>query len=111
MSLCAPSRYFVVFFVLLGSMACPGQVITTVAGGGFMYNTNGIPATQAGIQGPQGVVTDSAGNLYYFDTGGFAVRQVNSSGIVNTVAGGPLGYALVGPKIGENGPPPQAGFG
>jgi uncharacterized protein (TIGR03437 family) len=100
-----------VFFVLLGSMVCPGQVITTVAGGGFQYNVNGIPATQAAIQTPQGVTTDSAGNLYYFDTGGFAVRQVNSSGIVNTVAGGQLGYALVGQNIGDNGPATQAGFG
>lgn len=97
--------------LLSGYFACQGQVITTVAGGGYMYNTNGIPATQAAIQMPQGVVTDSAGNLYYFDTGGFAVRQVNASGIVNTVAGnGMLGYDLLG-SIGDNGPATQAGFG
>jgi hypothetical protein len=86
------SRHFAAFLITAflamgGSMACLGQVITTVAGGGYMYTSNGIPATQAAIRSPQGVATDSAGNLYYFDTGGFVVRQANSSGIVNTVAG------------------------
>ena len=112
MSLYAPSRYFAAFGVLLGSMLCSGQEINTIAGGGTDYTfPNGVLATTAVIGTPQGIATDSAGNVYYFDVANFLVRQINKSGIVNTVAGnGKLGYSLLG-SIGDGGPATQAGFG
>jgi len=106
------SRYFRLFLMLACSLTCRGQLITSIAGGGTNYSgANGIPGTAAVIETPQGVATDSAGNVYYFDVGNYVVRQVNASGVVNTVAGnGMLGYSLLG-GIGDGGPATQAGFG
>jgi hypothetical protein len=62
-------------------------IISTVAGAGptVAYGTgDGGPATAAGI-GYGGVVVDGTGNLYI--AGLDAVRKVNASGIISTVAG------------------------
>jgi trimeric autotransporter adhesin len=57
------------------------QTITTVAGGGTISSSNGLPATQASLSGPQKVVLDSEGNLYIADTKNNLVRTVNVSRI------------------------------
>ena len=64
-------------------------IITTVAGTGeFGYNGDGIAATEAMLAGPQGVVVDSAGNLYIADTNNGRIRRVDAgTGIITTVAG------------------------
>lgn len=51
------------------------------------YNGDGIPATQAEISFPEGLVLDSKGNLYFSDMNNNRVRVVNSQGIINTIAG------------------------
>ena len=62
-------------------------VITTVAGtGDCCYSGDGGAATDARIRYPQGVATDSRGNLYIAD-GSTTVRKVASSGIITTIAG------------------------
>jgi trimeric autotransporter adhesin len=48
---------------------------------------DGGPATQATLVAPQGVLVDSAGNLYIADSGENRVRIVTSNGIINTIAG------------------------
>src|SRR5271157_2304177 len=73
----------------------PGGTITTLAGNGLAgYAGDGGPATGAQLTTPMGVATDSSGNVYIADTGNNAVRMVNSSGIISTVAGNGLaGYS------------------
>lgn len=107
----ARSRY--VGLVLIAAVnLCRGQVITTIAGGGFdLPNANGVPATQAQLLDAQGVAVDSAGNVYYYDVQSFVVRQVNAQGIVNNYAGtGQFGSAAFG-NLGDNGPAASANLG
>ena len=63
--------------------------ISTVAGDGSPYyasSSEGGPALSAGMV-PESIVMDGAGNL--FINTGTAVREVNTSGIINTIAGIP----------------------
>ncbi len=90
-----------------------GGIITTVAGGGQYSMTNdndGIPATTAVLNAPQGVAVDAAGNLYMGDTQSDHVRRVSPSGIISTIAGrgldGYLSYSgAVGPGYSGDGGP------
>ena len=69
-------------------------IITTVAGNGIQgYNGDGGPATEAGLNLPKGVATDSSGNIYIADFGNHCIRKVDTNGIITTVAGnGTQGY-------------------
>jgi sugar lactone lactonase YvrE len=69
--------------------------ITTVAGvGQYGYNGEGIKATTTAMGFPRGLVVNAAGEFWYSDPGNNRVRMVNSSGIVNTVAGNGIpGYS------------------
>ena len=75
-------------------------IITTVAGIGFASDNvgDGGPATSAGLNDPDSVAFDGAGNLDIADTGNSAVRQVNGTGTISTLtyATYPTGVA-VGP--------------
>jgi adhesin/invasin len=63
-------------------------VITTVAGTGVAnFSGDGGPATSAQLNGPTGMVFDSAGNLYFTDLNNHRVRKIDTSGIISTVAG------------------------
>jgi sugar lactone lactonase YvrE len=48
---------------------------------------DGGPAVSAKFRGPEGLRLDQAGNLYIVDTGNFAVRKVDTNGIITTYAG------------------------
>jgi len=78
--------------------------ITTVAGTGSAgYSGDGGSATQAQLNGPAGVETDSLGNLYIADSENFRVRIVDTDGNITTVAGsGDSGYT------GDGGPATEA---
>jgi uncharacterized protein (TIGR03437 family) len=67
----------------------PLGIITTYAGTDLMrgYSGDGGKATGASLGGPQGLATDSAGNLYIADTFNYVVRKVTPAGIISTVAG------------------------
>ena len=68
-------------------------VITTFAGGGYVDN---VPATQARLDGPQGLALDAQGNAYISDL--TRIRRVDHlTGIISTVAGYPGGPAHEGP--------------
>jgi YVTN family beta-propeller protein len=57
------------------------------------YSSDGIPATSAQLNGPYGIAFDSNGNMLIADNGNNRVREVNTSGIISTVAGnGTFGY-------------------
>ena len=73
----------------------PSGIITTVAGTGAQdYRGDGGPATDAGLRQPSGLTFDAAGNLYIADRQNHAVRRIDPSGIITTVAGtGWKGYS------------------
>ena len=78
-------------------------VITTVAGNGTAgYTGDNGPATSAKMYQPAGLAVDSAGNLYFADSGNDVVRRV-SNGTITTLAGsGTAGDS------GDNGPATNA---
>ena len=60
--------------------------VTTLAGSGAAGFADG-GATTARFDSPQGVTVDASGAVYVADTGNHAVRLINASGQVQTVAG------------------------
>jgi len=68
----------------------PAGVVTTLAGmpgsSGRADGTGGA----ARFEGPSGVATDGAGNIYVADTWACTVREVTPAGVVTTLAGLPL---------------------
>ena len=79
-------------------------IITTVAGNGNAgFSGDGGPATQASLNAPTGVCTDSSGNLFIADVGNFRIRKVDTSGNITTVAGNGIESAT-----GDGGPATQA---
>jgi len=66
----------------------PSGVISTFAGNGTVGSGgDGGAATSAALQSPLGVFADNQGNLYLADATGSRIREVNTSGIISTVAG------------------------
>jgi sugar lactone lactonase YvrE len=70
--------------------------ITTVAGTGSVscgssycggFSGDGGPATSARLSNPAGVAADAAGNLFIADTSNQRLREVDTAGIIATVAG------------------------
>ena len=80
------------------------HIITTVAGTGTSGSTgDGGSATAAEISYPNYVRMDKIGNLYITDNGHHKIRKINTSGIINTIAGnGILGSS------GDGGPATEA---
>ena len=64
-------------------------LITTVAGSGTQgFSGDGGAATDAALNSPWGVTTDSSGNLFIADTDNVRIRRVDAlTGIITTVAG------------------------
>ena len=63
-------------------------VITTVAGtGASAYSGDSGPAMDAGLNRPQGVAADGAGNVLVADALNHRVRKVNAMGTISTIAG------------------------
>ena len=81
-------------------------IISTVVGIGGAGNAgDGGPATNALINGPQGLTIDKFDNLYITDLFNNNVRKVNPAGIISTIAGnGGMGYS------GDGGPATAAEF-
>jgi trimeric autotransporter adhesin len=62
--------------------------ISTFAGNGTpSFFGDGGPATAAELLFPYGILVDTAGNVYISDVGNSRIRTVNTSGIINTIAG------------------------
>ena len=73
----------------------PGNILTVAGDGDWIYKGDGVPATQAPIFLPTGVVVDAGGNLYLADSNNNRVRRVDAAtGTITTVAGtGTAGYS------------------
>jgi len=69
-------------------------IITTVAGNGTpAYSGDASAATNASLSMPRGVAIDSLGDLFIADFGNSRIREVDTNGIITTVAGdGTFGY-------------------
>ena len=66
----------------------PSGIITTYAGNGNVrYSGDGVPATTTAVDRPEGIATDSAGNVYVSETSSSRVRKIAPDGIISTVAG------------------------
>lgn len=80
----------------LRKIALSTRIITTVAGNGIGgFSGDGGQATAAQVWGPQGICTDTAGNIYFGDVLNRRVRKITvSTGIITTIAGnGSMGYS------------------
>jgi DNA-binding beta-propeller fold protein YncE len=72
-----------------------------------------VQARQAPLVDPRAVVVDAVGNLYVLERSGHALRVVDPSGKIRTVAGtGKAGHSVAGTggkgRAGEGGPALQA---
>ena len=63
-------------------------IISTFAGGGSSGLGDGGLATSAELNRPYGVAVDTSGDVYIVDTNNDRIREVNTSGIISTFAGG-----------------------
>ncbi len=88
------------FYVAIGSqnsvygVTADGKIRLIAGNGTSGFSGDGGPATSAQLSHPNGLVLDSAGNLYIADSDNARVRQVTPGGIINTVAGdGTMGYS------------------
>ena len=87
----------------------PQGGLTTFAGTGTAaYAGDEAAATLARLSNPYGVSVDAAGNVYISDTGNNVVRNVDTKGIIRTLAGNNLNsnYGL----LGDGGPATSAGL-
>jgi len=63
-------------------------IITTVAGNGNGgYSGDGGAATNASLGSPSSLAVDANGNLFIVDQGNNRIREVDTNGIITTVAG------------------------
>jgi CSLREA domain-containing protein len=86
-------------------VAAATDIITTVAGtDSCCFSGDGGPATSAGLNAPEGVAVDAAGNIFIADTGYHRVRRVDAATrVITTVAGtGTRGFS------GDGGPATSA---
>jgi large repetitive protein len=66
----------------------PGTINTVAGDGDWIFQHDGIPATQAPIFLPSGLAVDAAGDLFLCDTSNNRVRRVDAAtGFISTVAG------------------------
>jgi Bacterial Ig-like domain (group 3)/NHL repeat len=75
-----------------------GQIFTVAGNGTVGYSGDGGPAASAELNNPYTVAVDSAGNLYFSDTGNNRIREViKATGQIFTVVGnGVGGYSFDG---------------
>jgi uncharacterized protein (TIGR03437 family) len=61
--------------------------IRAIAGNGFGYSGDTVPAISAGVAKPKTVAVDAKGNVFIADNYNCRVRMVNAAGAISTVAG------------------------
>ena len=82
----------------------PTGIITTYAGNNTAgFRGDGGAATAAQLFDPEGIVVDTAGNLFISDVGNERIRMVNDTGMITTIAGNGTGA-----YSGDGGPPTAA---
>lgn len=90
----------------------PAGTITTVAGDGqFEPTSDGVPAANASLAGPNFLSFDPSGRLLISDSGDYTVRRINSDGTVQTIAGTGIQGAGEGYELVFGGPATQTLLG
>ena len=92
------SRYVylaLLFFFVTTSYTAKAQFISTIAGTGTSGSFgDGLAATVAQLNTPNGLFCDTAGNIFFADFVNQKIRKINASGIISTVAGtGSTGFS------------------
>jgi sugar lactone lactonase YvrE len=86
-------------------------IIVTIAGNSVSApstcSISGILATSAPLYRPSGISGDAYGNLYIADGANYCIRMVNTSGIINTIAGN----GTMASPSGDGGPASSAQMG
>lgn len=77
---------------LIMSMMVTAQVSVTSLAGSIPGYANGI-GVSAQFSNPNGVATDTEGNVYVADTSNSKIRKITPAGIVSTLAGSTQGFA------------------
>ena len=78
---------------VLGNTARAQNIYTFAGSGSVGYTGNGGPAAMSTMNGPAGIVADTAGNIYFADSRNNVIRKVSTSGVITTIAGtGTAGY-------------------
>jgi len=67
----------------------PAAVVSTLAGSPGGFGSVDGPAIVSRFSSPQGVATDSSGNVYVGDTFNHTIRKITPAGAVTTLAGSP----------------------
>jgi serine/threonine protein kinase, bacterial len=65
----------------------PAGAVTTLAGTAHLLGSTDATGAAARFTLPQGVATDSAGNVYVADEGNSIIRKITPAGVVTTLAG------------------------
>ncbi len=79
-------------------------IIATVAGNGtYGWSGDGGVATNAEFNQPQGIAVSAAGNMFIADWGNNVIRNVNTNGIITTVAGNGYGAPYSAGYYGDGG--------
>jgi hypothetical protein len=73
--------------LLAAGNAWPQGVITTFAGGPFLFTGNGQPAVNAPVGNVYGVTLDPSGNVVIPDYGNCLVERINPDGTLTVIAG------------------------
>jgi sugar lactone lactonase YvrE len=84
---------------MIKRVAADGTIHVVAGNGQAAFSGDRGPATGASLSGPEGVVTDSAGNVYIADSGNHRIRRVTPDGTIATIAG-----TGVGGSDGDGGP-------
>ena len=64
-----------------------GPNTLTIFAGGGNFVTDNQPAIKVKLNGPWGLAFDSGGDLIFTDSGNNTIRQVNTAGVLSTIAG------------------------
>jgi len=98
----AGNVYFADNAVYIRKVDTSGTIHTVAGNGQSISISDGVPATSTGMN-PTYVAVDGAGNLFIADTSSNRVREVNTAGILKTVAGGITNF-----NLGDGGPATSA---